>query len=154
MSRAFVRESDGDDAVALPELQVSGHRNLVTPRGMAQIRDRVAALEAELSEARGREDRAAIARIQRDQRYWSERLRTAEVVPLPTDSVEARFGSTVTLASTDGRRVSYQIVGEDEAAPREGRVSYVSPIAQALLGAEVGDELVIGEGTVEVVDIG
>lgn len=153
MSRAFVKESDGDDGVALPELQVSGHRNLVTPRGMALIRERVAALEAELSEARGREDRAAMARIQRDQRYWSERLRTAEVVPLPTDSVEVRFGSTVTLENPDGRRVSYQIVGEDEAAPREGRVSYVSPIGQALLGVQVGDDVVMGEGTVEVVGI-
>jgi transcription elongation GreA/GreB family factor len=49
--------------------------------------------------------------------------------------------------------VSYQIVGEDGAAPREGRVSYVSPIAQVLLGAQVGDELAIGEAMVEAVSI-
>lgn len=153
MSRAFVKESDGDDGAALPELQVSAHRNLVTPRGHGLIRERVTVLEAELGQARAAEDRAAVARIQRDLRYWSERLRTAEVVPIPSEATEVRFGSTVTLARPDGRRVSYQIVGEDEAEPAEGRVSYVSPIGEAVLGARVGDEVEVGGRSMEVVDI-
>ncbi len=153
MSRAFVKESDGHDDLGLPELKVSAHRNLVTPRGLGMIRERVTVLEAELGEARAAEDRAAVARIQRDLRYWSERLRTAEVVPIPAEATEVRFGSTVTLARPDGRRVSYQIVGEDEASPREGRVSYVSPIGEAALGARVGDEIKVDGRAMEVVDI-
>ncbi|MCU0975924.1 MAG: GreA/GreB family elongation factor [Steroidobacteraceae bacterium] len=154
MSRAFVKESEGDEGPGLPELRISEHRNLVTSRGHELIRRRVAALETELGRARAAEDRAATARIQRDQRYWSERLRTAELVPPQVDAEEARFGSTLTLEGADGRRVRYQIVGEDEAEPREGRLSYVSPVAQALLGAQVGDEIDIGGRAMEVVGIG
>lgn len=145
MSRAFVKESEGDEGPVLPELQVSAYRNLVTPRGHGMIRERVTALEAELGEARAAGDRAQVARMQRDLRYWSERLRTAEVVPLPTDTNEVRFGSTVTLEAADGARVIYQIVGEDEAEPREGRISYVSPIGQAVMGKGVGDEAEVGD---------
>jgi transcription elongation GreA/GreB family factor len=153
MSRAFVKESEGDEAPQLPELQVSPHRNLVTPRGFERIQSQVRALRSALSEARAADDKAALARVQRDLRYWSERLRSAEVVPPPVGAEEARFGSTVTLEDADGRRVRYRIVGEDEAEPREGRLSYVSPIAQALLGARAGDEIGIGGRAMEVVEI-
>ncbi len=81
MSRAFVKESDGGEGQELPELQVSPHRNLVTAAGLALIEANVERLQSDLSEARAADDRAAVARIQRDLRYWSERQRTAERVP-------------------------------------------------------------------------
>lgn len=145
MSRAFVKESDGADGQELPELQVSPHRNLVTPAGRLQIEAKVEQLQAELSVARAGADRALIARIQRDLRYWKERLRTAEVV-MATATDIVRFGSTVTLEKKDGSRVEYQIVGEDEADPARGRISYVAPIAKLLIGASEGDRVALPDG--------
>ena len=149
MSRAFVKESDGADGQELPELQVSPHRNLVTPAGRGQIEANVERLQAELSSSRAAEDRAAIARVQRDLRYWSERLRTAEVVATVAADV-VRFGSTVTLEKKDGSRVEYQIVGEDEADPAHGKISYVAPIAKGLIGASEGDSVALPGGAATV----
>jgi transcription elongation GreA/GreB family factor len=146
MSRAFVKESDGADGEELAELQVSPHRNLVTPAGLAQIEATVERLRAELSAARAAEDRAGARRIQRDLRYWSERQRTAEPVQPPAAGGKARFGSTVTLARQDGSTVEYRIVGEDEADPAAGKISWVSPIAKRLIGAQAGDEVALQDG--------
>lgn len=114
----------------------------MTPAGLAQIEASVERLQAELSNARTADDRGAIARIQRDLRYWTERMRTAEVVNAPA-SGKVRFGSTVTLEKADGSRVEYQIVGEDEADPARGRISYVAPIAKLLIGASEGDAVAL-----------
>jgi len=152
MSRAFVKESDGADGQELPELQVSPHRNLVTPAGRQQIEANVERLQAELSAARAAADRALVARIQRDLRYWTERLRTAEVVTAPATGT-VRFGSTVELAKAGGARVEYQIVGEDEADPARGRISYVSPIARLLIGATEGDVVALPDGEATILGI-
>lgn len=153
MSRAFVKESDGVDGQELPELQVSPHRNLVTPAGRKQIEDNVLRLQAELTAARAAGDRSTLARVQRDLRYWSERLRSAEVVAKPAGDV-ARFGSIVTLEKGDGSRVEYQIVGEDEADPARGKISYVSPIAKRLIGARAGDAVALPDGEATVLGLG
>jgi transcription elongation GreA/GreB family factor len=154
MSRAFVKESDGSEGQDLPELQVSPHRNLVTATGHAQIEANVERLQAELSIARSAEDRATVARIQRDLRYWTERLRTAERVSVLPGSDAVRFGTTVTLEKSGGQAVVYQIVGEDEADPANGRISYVSPIARQLIGSSVGDVVKLADGDAEIVRIG
>ena len=153
MSRAFVKETDGSEGQELPELQVSPHRNLVTAAGHAQIEANVERLQAELTEARGADDRAAVARIQRDLRYWRERLRTAERVPIKPSPDSVRFGSTVTLEKTGRQVVVYQVVGEDEADPAKGRISYVSPIARQLIGSSVGDVATLADGDAEIVAI-
>jgi transcription elongation GreA/GreB family factor len=153
MSRAFVKESDGADGQELPELQLSPHRNLVSPSGLQQIETMVERLQAGLSEARAAEDRSAIARFQRDLRYWTERLRTAEVVAAPASSSVVRFGSTVALEMPGGARVEYQIVGEDEADPANGRISYVSPIARLLIGSSAGDDVTMPEGRATILGI-
>ena len=154
MSRAFVKESDGSEGQDLPELQVSPYRNLVTAAGHVQIEANVERLQAALSEARGMEDRAAIARIQRDLRYWTERLRTAERVVQKPAPDAVRFGSTVTLEKSGGKAVVYQIVGEDEADPANGKISYVSPIARQLIGSSVGDVATLVDGDAEILQIG
>ncbi len=153
MSRAFVKESDGGEGQELPELQVSPHRNLVTPSGLQQIEATVGRLQAALSRARAEADRAQIARIQRDLRYWSERLRTAEVIPAPVSADIVRFGSTVTLEKPDGSTVEYRIVSEDEADPARGSISYVSPIASRLIGGTVGDVVAVPEGQATILGI-
>jgi len=153
MSRAFVKESDGADGEEPAELQVSPHRNLVTPDGLALIEAAVERLRAELSAARSAEDRAGIKRIQRDLRYWAERQRTAELVERAPAGAKARFGSLIALEKADGSSVEFRIVGEDEADPANGKISYVSPIAKLLIGASVGDEIALPDGAAEITGI-
>lgn len=153
MSRAFVKESDGADGEELAELKVSPHRNLVTREGLRQIEGQVERLRAELAAAREADDRAATKRIQRDLRYWSERQRTAEPVAAVTAGGKARFGSEVLLRKDDGGSVAYRIVGEDEADPARGAISYVSPIAQRLIGRAAGDQINLPDGPAEVVEV-
>lgn len=153
MSRAFVKESDGNDGPELPELQQSPHRNLVTQNGLRLIEETVEGLKAALSAARAADDRATIARAQRDLRYWSERQRTAELVAVATPTGKVRFGSAVMLRMPDGLRVEYRIVGEDEADPARGMISYVSPIARLLIGCSADDVVALPAGEAQILAI-
>lgn len=151
MSRAFVKESDGEEE--LPELRVSQHRNLVTPGGLAAIEAHIERLQAALSGARAEQDKAAVALAQRDLRYWIARQASAEVVPPPGATGTVRFGSTVSLEDPLGRKLRYRIVGEDEADPATGTISYVSPMARRLIGASVGDAVDTAGGKSEILEI-
>lgn len=153
MSRAFVRESEGGEAFEdLPDRSISPH-HLVTPAGLARMDAEIASLEKRLRDAQVRDDKAEVARLSRDLRYWSARRVSAEVVPPPTDTSHVRFGAEVTFEREDGRQQTYRIVGEDEADPAKGSLSYISPLAQALMGKEVGDIVVVGQGQAEIVSI-
>jgi transcription elongation GreA/GreB family factor len=94
-----------------------------------------------------------VRRIQRDLRYWSERQRTAELVPPAPAAARARFGSVVVLGRPGGGEVEYRIVGEDEADPARGRISWVSPLARQLIGAEAGDAVELPDGAAEILEI-
>lgn len=154
MSRAFVKEPDGLAAFdELPERLVSPHPNLVTSKGLAEIEDEVARLSRAYADAQASGDRAALNVVARDLRYWTARRASAELVPAPADAQEVRFGSRVTFVRDDGRRQTYRIVGEDEADPAKGTLSYVSPIARALLGKSVGDTVRAGAGEIEILAI-
>lgn len=162
MSRAFVKDNDDDTQDALPELPASTHPNYVTPRGLATLRERLAdalarrdALKANEQDALAQ--RNELAALERDLRYLNARVASAIEVDLskqPRDRVA--FGATVTVDSDEGER-RWQIVGEDEADAEHGLVSYVSPLATALLGARVGDEVrwqrPAGDMTIEVLRI-
>jgi len=155
VSRAFVKDQDEDPGVDdVPDRVVSPHRNLVTEAGLAQIENELRRSREGLTAARGAEDRAEVARHRRDLRYWSQRRSSAELVPAPTEFDKVRFGSCVTLAPAQRAERTFTIVGEDEAAPAEGRISWVSPLAQALLGTQVGDIVTFGDGDAEVLRIG
>lgn len=154
MSRAFVKEPDGNEAFEeLPERLVSPHRNLVTEKGLAQIEAEVLRLERAYAEAQVSGDRAALNVAARDLRYWAARRASAELVTEDGGTGEVRFGSRVVVAREDGRRQDFRIVGEDEADPSGGTVSYVSPLARALLGKSEGDTARLGAGTVEILEI-
>lgn len=154
MSRAFVKEPDGPEAEPeLAELAVSTHRNLVTPAGLAQIEAEQRRLRELLSAARAAADHGSAARHARDLRYWDRRRATAEVVPDAPAAERVRFGSRVALRTTDGRTIVFRIVGEDEAAPANGRISYVAPLAAAMLGGEVGETVPLGDGEAEIIEI-
>jgi transcription elongation GreA/GreB family factor len=153
MSRAFVKDADGNEPEELPELVVSPHRNLVTAEGLALIDQTLHRLEVELAAARAAGDRGTEARLQRDLRYWRQRRGSAELVTAPTDTATVRFGSWVTLETASGESVRFRIVGEDESDPAHGLLAYVSPLAELLLGATVGDFVEFRGGEAEIVAI-
>jgi transcription elongation GreA/GreB family factor len=136
MSRAFVRERDDVAPDAPPELRVSEHPNFVTPRGLRLIEERLIELNEALAAG---PDRASEARILRDLRYWSQRRTSARLVEHNVPDDEVAFGCEVTIRRFDGPPETWQIVGEDEADPAQGRISHASPIAAALIGARAGE---------------
>ncbi len=155
MSIAFVKEPEGGEAFEdLPDRPISPHTNFVTPRGLALMEAELERLHAEHAAAQEADDKAALARTGRDLRYWSARRASAQVISTPPDTAEVHFGSTVTIEREDGRRQTWRIVGEDEADPAHGTLSYVSPLAQALTGKRVGDVVQAGASEAEVVGIG
>lgn len=155
MSRAFVKEDDADNGDdGLPERPVSPHPNLVTWEGLAAIEAELARVSEALAVARAADDSMAVPALARDQRYWQQRRISAEPIPPPDDDETVQFGATVTILREDGRRQTYRIVGEDEADPNKGSVSHVSPLAQAVLGKSVGDEIVVAGQDAEIVAIG
>lgn len=153
MSKAFTKEDSDAGPEPLPDREISPHRNLVTAAGLALIETTLATLESEQAAARAAGDRDALASIERDLRYWSARRGSAEIMPAPADTATVHFGSTVTITRDDGRVQTWRITGEDEADPRQGTVSYVSPLAQALLGKSVGDTLRAGGADAEIAAI-
>ena len=154
MSSAFVKEEEGGEAFEdLPDRPISPHTNFVTPEGLAQIEDYLTRLHDEHAAAQAAEDKIAIAKTSRDLRYWTARRASAQIVHPPQDKSEVHFGSTVTIEREDGRRQTYRIVGEDEADPAKGSISYVSPLAQALTGKRTGDVVRAGTSDAEVVAI-
>jgi transcription elongation GreA/GreB family factor len=155
MSVAFTKEQDSESAAAdLPDRPVSTHPNLVTPLGLAQIEAELAAARAAYSAAQAGDDvgadRTAMARATRELRYWSARRSSAQLVVSQAGTGKVVFGGAVTFERDDGRKQTFRIVGEDEADPAKGAVSYVSPLAQALMGKEVGDVAMVAGHEVEI----
>jgi transcription elongation GreA/GreB family factor len=157
MSVAFTKENDRDGTEAdLPERPISTHTNLVTPKGLAELE---AALERareaySAAHAAGEDQTSlALARAGRDLRYYSARRASAQLVEPQGQHEIVAFGSRVTFDRADGRRQTFQIVGEDEADPAKGTISYVSPIAAALVGKGVGDTATVAGGEVEIIAI-
>ena len=151
MSRAFVRENDGAEVPQdLPERPVSSHPNFVTARGLQQIEDHIRELEAAREEPKRSEDKDALARVDRELRYWQQRKSSAKLVEPEAAPTKVRFGVRVTLHLEDGTERKYTLVGEDEADPAQGLISWISPIAQALIGTSVGDELALQSQRVEI----
>jgi transcription elongation factor GreB len=144
MSKAFTRESD-DEQDEVPVVRSSlpeGVRNLITQSGAARLREELErmvnvgrpALAGDADPDARRRLRALDARI----RQLDEALQGAVIVPPPeTGDDRVRFGATVTVRGRDGEE-TYRIVGVDEADAARGSVSWLSPIARALLDAPVG----------------
>ncbi len=151
MSRAFVKEDD-DAPEELPERPISAAPNLVTARGLELIDAEIARLTAEL-QASSEDDRDGRARLNRDLRYWNARRGSAQLMQPPADRDRVHFGSTVVIDREDGRRQTFQIVGEDEADPEAGTISHVSPLARALMGKGVGDVVNVAGSEAEIVEI-
>lgn len=145
MSRGFVKEDDLEHAgTDLPERPVSSHPNYVTPIGLKQLEDAANALDKERASLVGdKENETAkqrLAVIDRDLRYLSVRLKDAILVePANQDKSTVLFGATVKVEDEAGERLEFHIVGEDQSDIALHKVSYVSPIAKALIGRKVGE---------------
>jgi len=150
MSRAFVNEDAQSKAQAeLPERPQSPHPNYVTPQGLAALEQRLASLLAERSALSDDGDalsyEEALRRIDRNTRYVSVRIDRAVLVnPDEQPRDEVAFGASVCVCDGDGEERVFSIVGEDEADAAVGKVSWVSPLANALLGARVEDVVTWG----------
>lgn len=158
MAVAFTREEDYEaQAADLPDRPISPHPNLVTAEGLAAIEAELAAARAAYAAAQAEggvsADRTAMARATRDLRYWSARRANAQLTEPEGDPDKVLFGRTVEIEREDGRRQAFRIVGEDEADPAKGSVSYVSPLAKALLGKAVGDVVTVNGAEVEIVAV-
>lgn len=143
MSRAFVNEDAGNDRSDLPELPVPPGPNILTPQGLVALQARIARRQADLAALKARADRLdklPEAAAERDLRWLEARLKAAVVIdPAQHDLAEVAFGLCVTVADGDGNETTYEIVGEDEADATRHRIAPNSPLARALLGAQVGD---------------
>ena len=152
MSRAFVKEAENDTA-ELPDRPISPHRNFVTEAGLAAIEATLGRFEAAHRAVIDKGDKEAAATVLREVRYWRARRPSAEVVKPPADKSAASFGTIVTLRRGDGREQSFRIVGEDEADPSRGTVSYMSPLARAVLTLGVGETVEIAGGEAVILDV-
>jgi transcription elongation GreA/GreB family factor len=152
VSRAFVRETDSN-TTGLPDRPLSPHRNLVTEAGLADIEAVLNRLEAAHRAAADQGDREAAAMALREVRYWRARRASAEVVKPSEGKGKAAFGMTVTVRRDDGREQSFKIVGEDEADPSRGTVSYVSPLARAVLAHGPGETIMIANSEAVILDV-
>lgn len=161
MSRAFVNEDNAAAQADQPvERSISEQPNYVTAQGFAQLQARVADLQAEqtLLQTRGDDgDKQRLVDVQRDLRYFTQRLQSAQVVVLADSTKKAQIGSWVTFADEDDSRQRVQLVGEDQADVSQGLINWASPLGRALLGAGPGDEVVwkrpMGDMAIEVLAI-
>jgi transcription elongation factor GreB len=160
MNKAFVKESDDADEEEAPESAIpAGTKNYMTVRGHAALRaefehlvkvERPAMVQV-VSWAAGNGDRSEngdyiygkkrLREIDRRIRFLTKRLESAVIVdPAEQQNCEqVFFAATVTVCDADGTEATYQIVGIDEANAMEGRISWISPLARALLKAREGD---------------
>ena len=136
MSVAFRREGDDEHLEPKFELPLPPGPNLVTARGLAQIRSKVAELAAMLPTLT---EETAITATKRDLRYWQTRQTTAELVDAP-DGSRVAFGTTVGIR-LNGQERTITIVGDDEARPHDGLLSFSAPLCRAMMDAETGDQL-------------
>ena len=143
MSRAFVRESDGDDVGDQPELPLSPHPNYVTAHGLTLLRERLDQTRRRLAAIDPVAEGGVleIGQVQREQRWLQARMTAAIPVSMPAAADRVGFGASVEVVDEHGSAHHYRIVGEDEAKPERGCVSWVSPLARALDGARVGDSV-------------
>ena len=148
MSRAFIKEDDANlSGEELPERPQSPHPNYVTPAGLAQLQAQLAELQAQSQEQMAHPEgilaEEHLKPVERDIRYFQERIERAIVIdPAAQPRDKVAFGAVVTTVDDDDEKRKFAIVGEDEADPAHGKISWVSPLAAALVGASLGDTVV------------
>ncbi|AQL39516.1 GreA/GreB family elongation factor [Pseudomonas syringae pv. actinidiae] len=158
MSRAFVNEDNAAaDAEQPVERLVSAQTNYVTAYGLTLLKEHVGSLQAQhsaqnaLGEAT---DKQRLADLERDLRYFTQRLQSAQVVAPALSTEKVQIGSWITFTDEEDNHQRVQLVGEDQADATRGLINWGSPLGSALLGAQKGDEVMwkrpAGDQTIEV----
>ena len=159
MSDAFTREESAETAaeLQLPDRPLSPHPNFVTVSGLKALETATAEARTAYNASQQIEDvnerRRVSAPASRDLKYFAERLRTAQLVPPHPGSGALSFGGRVKFKRNDGPSQAFRIVGEDEADPRQGSISYTAPLARILMGKVAGDIVLFGDDEIEVLAI-
>lgn len=178
MSKAFVKD-DGEadlDSEAEFEPAVPGGKNYMTPAGAERMRQELRKLRYEerpevtrvVSWAAGNGDRSEngdylygkkrLREIDKRMRFLAKRLESAEIVdPLSITASYVQFGATVTIRYEDDSKKTFSIVGIDEVDLAKGRISWMSPLARALMRASEGDLVTFqspkGQQEIEIVSV-
>ena len=148
MSRAFVKENDLEHAgIDIPERPLSDELNYVTPNGFKLLNETIDGLEKERENLKQKKDdpiaKQKIVIVERDMRYFAARIESAILTTSKDeDHSIVLFGAKVTVEDDEGKISMFEIVGEDEADISKGKVSYLSPLAEALIGAKLGEEVI------------
>jgi transcription elongation factor GreB len=167
MSKAFTREDDSapehPDLPALTSALAPGAKNYITPAGAEKLREELQRLvettRPALADSQDDPDaKRQLARLDQRTIQLAESLQSAEIVSSPSGPADVvRFGASVTVRESDGTEISYRIVGVDETDIDRNWVSWLSPIAKALLNAKRGERIRFkfpsGEETLEIVEI-
>ena len=147
MSRAFVKENDLEHAgIDVPERPISSEKNYVTPNGLMELEKKISNLEDERTKSSLNTDsinKQKKMQLERDLRYFINRLESAILVsPQEQDKNKVLFSASVDVENELGEILNFQIVGEDEANVKINKIAYNSPLAKALIGNALGDEVV------------
>ena len=167
MSKAFTREeNEGPDIPDLPPLisaLAPGAKNYITPAGAQKLRDELQQLveftrPALANSTDDLEAKRQLARLDQRIAQLEESLRSSEIITPPNSPADSvRFGATVTVRESDGNEATYRIVGVDETDMDRGWISWISPLAKALLNGRRGERIRFkfpsGEETLEILDI-
>jgi transcription elongation GreA/GreB family factor len=150
VSVAFRRDSDEEHLEPKFEMPIAPGPNLVTPRGLALIGERVDAIEAAIE---AETDDLVLVVLKRDLRYWHTRQTTAELADAP-EAGEVGIGSSVRVRMNGAER-TIAIVGGDEAEPGSDRLAFSAPLARALIGAMVGERVAFNgrDDAIEILEI-
>lgn len=166
MSKAFTR--DENEGAAIPDLPPlasvlpAGTKNYITPGGAQRLREELARLLNEsrpaLAAADDPDAKRQLASLDQRIHRLEESLQSAEIISQPEGNIETvRFGATVTVREADGEESTYRIVGVDETDIDRGWVSWLSPMARALMNAKAGERIRFkipsGETTLQVLAI-
>ena len=146
MSRDFVKENDLEHAgIDIPERPLSHFTNYVTPFGLNQLKEQLTNIENDLKILKNDDSSSLIEkkyRLERDLRYFLARIKSAITVhPNSQNKDKILFSAKVYLIDEYDNKYTFQIVGEDEADSSKNKISYISPLAIALIGNKVGDEV-------------
>jgi len=145
MSRAFVKEADGEQAEGdLPERPHSSHPNYISTKGLERLRAKLNTLSEKLRKLKnndsGISSRNEIKQLEVDLRYLEKRIESAiPVLIRQQPDKDIRFGATVSLVDEDDHHYTVTIVGEDEVDIDKNKLSWVSPLPRALIGKGTGD---------------
>lgn len=163
MSRAFVKEPDGDQAdPGIVERPQSEFPNYITTEGLARLKGKLEELRGLQRELKAQEGNISVQgrlpALEAEMRYLDKRIQCA--IPVAVDAqqgAEIRFGATVSLVDKNNRKYTFKIVGEDEADAARGLISWISPLAREMLGKQDGDYLIwkrpAGELELEITEI-